>query len=88
MFHFPGMERIGLVGGGWHLVSGGDGWFLLAALDVGRHGVVGVGWCGEWRGVQGGDGLGEEVPVAHLAHARRATFGINYPDRSTATVTL
>ena len=47
VFESP-LPRVGVVGGGWRMVSGGDGWFLLRALGVGRRGMVG--------GVLGGDG--------------------------------
>ena len=53
---FPCVARVGVVGGGWRRVLGGDGWFLLCAPSVGRHDVVGDGWRGGWRRVRGGDG--------------------------------
>ena len=34
------MPCLGVVGGGWRGVLSGDGWFLLRALGVGRHGMV------------------------------------------------
>ena len=38
---FPHVPHIGVVGGGWRRVLGGDGWFPLGALGVGRCGVLG-----------------------------------------------